>query len=222
MRPITMLFALLASVLAAPAFASFHLMQIEQVIGGVNGDTNLQAVQLRLRAGGQNQVNTTRLVARDATGSNPIVLVVMGSNVAGGSAGDRILIVSADFQSTFGPTPDFVMSALIPPSYLAAGKLSFEDSSGNVYWSLAWGGAGYTGTNTGTTSNDADGDFNPAFGGALPSGGGQSLLFPGAANAMSTNNAADFVTSPGDAVFTNNAGASGGPVPVELMNYSVD
>ena len=32
-----------------PAFASFHLMQIEQVIGGVHGDTSAQAIQLRIR-----------------------------------------------------------------------------------------------------------------------------------------------------------------------------
>ena len=35
--------------LAQPAFATFHLMQIEQVIGGVNGDTSRQAIQLRMR-----------------------------------------------------------------------------------------------------------------------------------------------------------------------------
>jgi hypothetical protein len=217
-----MLLALLASTLAAPAFASFHFMQIEQVIGGVNGNTDMQAVQLRMRAGGQNLVNTTRLIVRDAAGNNPITLVVMGSNVSGNAAGDRILIVSPEFLSNFTPTPDFVMSALIPPAYLAAGKLSFEDSGGTVYWSLAWGGASYTGGNTGNTANDADGNFSPPFGGALPSGGGQSLLFPGAAADLSTNNAADYMTSLGDAVFTNNAGVSGGAVPVELMQFSVD
>ncbi len=222
MRVLSLFLVLLASSLAAPAFASFHFMQIEQVIGGVNGNTDMQAVQLRMRAGGQNLVNTTRLVVRDAAGLNPITLVVMGSNVGGGAAGDRILIVSPQFQSTFAPTPDFVMSALIPPAYLAAGKLSFEDSGGTIYWAIAWGGASYTGTNTGVTSNDADGNFNPPFDGALPSGGGESLLFPGAAAALSTNNAADYGVSPGNAVFTNNAGESGGSVPVELMEFSVD
>ncbi len=43
-------------VLTLPAQASFHLMQIEQVIGGVNGDTNAQAIQLRMRFAGQNLV----------------------------------------------------------------------------------------------------------------------------------------------------------------------
>ena len=38
-----------------PADASFHFMQIEQAIGGVDGDTNAQAVQLQMRNALQNQ-----------------------------------------------------------------------------------------------------------------------------------------------------------------------
>ena len=58
-----------AVALAEPAFASFHLMQIEQVIGGVNGDTSRQAIQLRMRFGGQNFVSVARVRAWDATGN---------------------------------------------------------------------------------------------------------------------------------------------------------
>src|SRR5437016_3239482 len=47
--------ALLLTALAAPpAGASFHLMQVEQVIGGVNGHPEFQAVQLRMRTSFQN------------------------------------------------------------------------------------------------------------------------------------------------------------------------
>ena len=42
--------------LRSQAHATFHLMQIEQVIGGVNGDTSAQAIQLRMRFAGQTQV----------------------------------------------------------------------------------------------------------------------------------------------------------------------
>jgi hypothetical protein len=43
------LFALAATLLLPlnRASAAFHFMQIEQVIGGVNGDTTAQAIQLR-------------------------------------------------------------------------------------------------------------------------------------------------------------------------------
>ena len=46
--------------LASPAFASFHLMKIEEAIGGVGGDTSQQAIQLRMRFGGQNLVGSAQ------------------------------------------------------------------------------------------------------------------------------------------------------------------
>src|SRR6266478_816038 len=55
---------------ASPAYATFHMMQIEQVIGGVDGDTSAQAIQLRMRSAGENLVSQARLVAFDATGAN--------------------------------------------------------------------------------------------------------------------------------------------------------
>ncbi|MBI4578887.1 MAG: hypothetical protein HY718_04240, partial [Planctomycetes bacterium] len=79
----------------APALASFHLMEIEQVIGGVNGDTTKQAIQLRMRSLGQNLVSGSRLVAYDATGANPVTLITFPSNVASGASGARILVTSA-------------------------------------------------------------------------------------------------------------------------------
>lgn len=213
-----------AAALAQPAFASFHLMQIEQVIGGVNGDTSRQAIQLRMREGGQNFVAASRVRAWDATGSNPVLIVDMGANVANGSQGDRVLIATANFLP--GLTPNFTMTNPIPVSYLAAGKLTFEDDGGQVYWGLAWGGAGYTGTNTGVAgvsfvANDMDGNFNPPFAGALPSANTLALRFTGAAAALSTNNAADYAFSAAPAVFTNNANQNGS-VPVELMEFKVN
>ncbi|HET9316746.1 MAG TPA: hypothetical protein VFQ51_14215, partial [Vicinamibacteria bacterium] len=210
-----------AIALAQPAFASFHLMQIEQVIGGVNGDTSRQAIQLRMRAGGQNQVQLARVRAWDAAGQNPVTLVDMVSPVAIGAAGARVLIATNGFLS---PTliPDFIMNP-IPVGYLPAGKITFEDDAGTVWWGFAWGGASYTGTNTGQSgasgvANDADGNFNPPFAGALQSSNTQAIQFTGAASAQSTNNAADYALTAGAAVFTKNDGSSG-TVPVELMEF---
>ena len=53
---------------------SFHVMQVEQVIGGVNGDASKQAVQLRMRAFFQNQVQFGVLKAWDSAGLNGVVL----------------------------------------------------------------------------------------------------------------------------------------------------
>jgi hypothetical protein len=209
---------------STPAFATFHLMQIEQVIGGVNGDTSIQAIQLRMRMMNQNTVSLGSLRAWDAAGANPILILDVALDVADGSAaGKTVLIVSPGFAAMFPSIPaDSIMTNLIPASYLAAGKLTWEDDPlTTIWWSVAWGGAGYTGTNTGSMSNDADGNFNPPFGSALPSTTEQALLFTGTATDPSTNNAANYAITAGVATFTNNAGQSG-MVPLELQKFDVE
>jgi len=209
--------------LQTTAHATFHLAQIEQVIGGVNGDTTAQAIQMRMRATTQNFVSAAKLVAFDATGANPVTILDLTSDVASGALGSHVLIVSANFPSHTTPTtvPDFIMTNPIPASYLAAGSLCWESDTGTIYWRLSWGGAAYTGPNTGNTANDIDGNFGPPFGSALPSSGATALQFQGAANAKSTNNAADYLVTAGAAVFMNNAGASftvnGASLPVVSM-----
>src|SRR2546425_4086643 len=96
--------AVLTTLVARPAAASFHLMQIEQVIGGVNGSAkNIQAVQLRMRSAFQNLVSNGRLVVRDATGAGPVVLIAFPSNVANAAAGARVLAATSDFMSATTP-----------------------------------------------------------------------------------------------------------------------
>lgn len=195
---------------AAPASASFHFMQIEQVIGGVNGDLSAQAIQLRMRSVGQNLVGASRVRAWDANGMNPVLIVDMTVSVPSGAAGARVLIASPGFAAHTSPAavPNFMMTSLIPPSYLAAGSLTFEDDFGTPFWRLSWGGAGYAGTGAGTNTNDADGNFNPPFPGPMPTSCNQAILFTGAAGALSTNNAANYILTAGAATFNNNAGAS--------------
>ena len=201
----------LATLVARPAEASFHLMQIEQVIGGVNGLTNIQAVQLRMRGPFENLVFYARLVVRDATGANPVVLIAFPSNVANSGSGVRVLAATSGFSSATNPpvAPDFVLTNPIPASYLAAGSLTYEDNFGTVLWRLSWGGPSYTGPGTGSLTNDADGMFNPPFAGPLPSTTPQALLFQFDTSALSTTNANDYALTAGAATFTNNSGASG-------------
>ncbi len=209
------------------AHAAFHFMQIEQVIGGVNGDTTAQAIQLRMRSAGQNLVSAVRIRAWDAAGANPIVVVDMETNVANGAAADRVLIATPDFANytDVALVSDFPMVP-IPASYLAAGRLTFETDNGTIiYWSLAWGGAGYTGSTTGSTINDADGEFGPPFAGALPSTSLQALQFQGAADAFSTNNAADYAITAGASVWVNNALGTFtlvNPPPPDSANFDGD
>jgi hypothetical protein len=196
-------------ILATPASATFHLMQIEQVIGGVDGDTTAQAIQLRMRSIGQNSVSLAKLVVFDATGSNAITILDLTSNVSNSAVGARILIVSSNFFNSTSPmvVPDFVLTTPIPSNYLAAGRLAWEQDLGTIYWSLSWGGTNYTGPTDGSTLNDSDGNFGPAFAGPLPFTSTSALLFTNAASALSRSNIVDYVVTSGPASLTNNAGA---------------
>ena len=211
--------------LATSAHASFHLMQVEQVIGGVNGDITAQAIQLRERSAGQNFVYQGRLVVRDAGGNNPIVLMDLNAPVFGDLAGNRILIASPNMANYLTVAPDFTMTNLIPAGYLAAGTLTFEqDAPAIVYWRVSWGGAAYTGIGTVSTLNDASGNANPAFASALPSTTTQSLQFKFSAGALSTANSTDYQITAAAATFINNEVISGvvGPVGTCAAIYGVD
>ena len=193
-----------------PCLANFHLMQIEQVIGGVEGDTSAQAIQLRMRAAGQQLVAQGRIRVWDAAGANPITVIDMTTNVTNSPTGARVLVCTSSFLAKTSPSTvaDFIMTTPIPASYLAAGRMTFEADNGSILWSLSWGGSLYTGPNTGTTVNDMDGNFGPPFPGALPSTSLQAVKFGGLPTAASSNNAADYALTAGAAVFTNNAAAS--------------
>jgi len=182
-------------------------MQIEEAIGGVNGDATAQAIQLRMRQFGEYFVTGSQLIVVDAAGNNPIIVATLDSDV--GPAGSRILITTPSFANheTTPIAADFTMDNPIPASYLAAGRLRYQRGP-IIYWSVSWGGAAYTGPNTGALDNDVDLNFGPPFAGALPSTTTSALLFNGTSLAMSTNNAADYSVTPGAATFTNNAGAS--------------
>ncbi|MFG0330469.1 MAG: hypothetical protein ACF8PN_11285 [Phycisphaerales bacterium] len=188
-------------------FLTFHLMQIEQVIGGVNGDSDAQAIQLRMRSGGQQFVSEGVLIAWDAAGENPVELIDFPTDVANGSRGSTVLITTAAFDAATTPATnaDFTMTNRIPDSYLDAGRITFEDDFGTIYWSLAWGGSNYTGSNAGAFTNDSNGDFGPPFPDPLPTADERALLFLGADNARSTRNIDDYAITIGSGVFKNNA-----------------
>jgi hypothetical protein len=216
--PRILLPCLLAVVLAAPAHATFHLMQIEQVTAGVNGDITAQAVQLRMRALGENLVSNGQLIARDAGGLNPVVLVDPTTDVANGNAGDHVLICTSSFLNYLPPgvTPDFIM-APIPASYLNAGSLTWQVNgpvTSTIYWRFSWGGASYTGAGTMSSLNDPNANANPPYATALPYQTLQAVKFQGLATAQSNTNLADYALTPGAATWTNNAGVSGATQPL--------
>ncbi len=200
---------LLGSAPVEPRSTSFHFMQIEQVIAGVDGDLTAQAIQLRMRSRGQRLLGQARMRAFDAQGQNPILLINFTSSVTNGAAGSRVLIATPTFLAKASPaiSSDFALASTIPPSYLQAGSLTFESNGGIIYWRLSWGGAGYTGATTGSITNDNDGEFGPPWPGRLPSARAVALQFQGTASAISTTNAADYARKKSP-TFTNNGGFS--------------
>lgn len=206
------LLSVFLALLAAPraALATFHFMQIEQVIGGVDGDPTAQAIQLRMRSPEQNLISKAKLIVFDAAGENPIELIDISTDVPNDEAGSRILIASERFlqYTQPGAVPDVVMANLIPESYLAAGSLVFERDDGSlIVFRLSWGGAAYAGATTGAMTNDDEGDFGPPLAVGLPIDGFSAFQFQGSSSAASSTNLADFALTTSAAVLVNNAGA---------------
>ncbi|MDZ4859226.1 MAG: Ser-Thr-rich GPI-anchored membrane family protein [Candidatus Hydrogenedentes bacterium] len=208
---------------ALPSHAVHHLMQVEQIIGAVNGDTTAQAIQLRMRSPGQNALSGSQMWVYDAAGANPVEIFNFNTQITNGETGDRVLLTTLAFNSFTTPAtaPDFTMANRIPDSYFAAGRLTFEEDDGTVLWSTAWGGAAYTGSNAGDDTNDDDGDFGPAFGTALPSVGATALLINLAATGTGTTNLADYALTVATPIVTNNARASftvdGNPATITVL-----
>lgn len=196
---------------AGAAQATFHFMQIEQVIGAVDGDPTAQAIQLRMRSPGQEQISKARLRAWDADGLNPIELIDYDADVPNEGLGVRILAVTEQFLDYTDPsvTPDFILSEPIPEAYLAAGSITFENDEGTlIVWRFSWGGDAYEGTHSGAETNDDDGDFGPALAEFLLGHGLRGIWFTGDSEAVSSTNAADYMVTDDPAVVVNNAGAS--------------
>ncbi len=205
--------------LTAAAPASFHFMQIEQVVGGVAGDTAAQAVQLRMRTTFQCFLTSgAELWVRDARGENPVLLIDFDEDLPGCEIGDHVLVVSEGLAAHTDepPAADFLMQNQIPAGYLAAGTMTFEDELGVVYWRLSWGGDAYTGPTGGAIDNDPDGEFGPPFPAPLPSEGAAALQFQGRPMAPSSTNADDYAVTVTTVILTGNACASvrlGKPCP---------
>jgi hypothetical protein len=206
--------AAVALAVAPLAHATFHAMQIQQVIGGVNGNTAAQAIQLRTRSMFQNFVSAGRLKAFDAQGNNAVLLLDITTDVSNTSPGAFVLIATSAFQTSPAITPDFIMANPIPASYLAAGSLTWEDDFGTIYWRICWGGSAYTGPTNVAFTNDIDGTTGAPFAGPLPSTSLQALAYTGAVNGGSTTTAADYVLTAGAAVFTNDGNHSGTVIPI--------
>jgi len=108
---------------------TFHVMEIVQVLAGYNGNTAIQAIEMRELAAGQDLAATGAVNVYDKDGVLATTLGTFAANVANGTSGAHILCATSAFAAAFSITPDLVLTAGIP---LPSGQIVFEKAGCKV------------------------------------------------------------------------------------------
>ena len=102
--------------------AGFHLMRIDEVMAGANGDSRIQFVELQMISSGQRFVGGRTIHFYDATGSETGSFT-FPDNVSNAATGSSILVGTSEFAAVSTVTPDFTMSpGIMSPS----GRVCFQ------------------------------------------------------------------------------------------------
>ncbi len=152
--------ALAVSLPASPASAIVHLAEVHEIMVGADGDPDVQFIEINMRLGGQNITNGSHLASFDSSGSFSSLLITFSGNVPNGGDGVRWIVGTSEFESASGITADFVIPAS-PGLPAGAGMVclfeafrDFTDPVGSVDC-LAYGGAGFTGSNPNSSPSEA-------------------------------------------------------------------
>ena len=139
--------------------ADFHLVQIDEVMAGMNGDANVQFIEITMSAQGQNCQGTgnhnppgntadhlcdnvgpgAKLVFFDASGL-PINEFIFPGDTPNFEAGRSILIATqrfADLDTT--PPPDFIMPVFIQPNSGKVCYMNRDNAPFGINLCLAYG-----------------------------------------------------------------------------------
>ena len=179
----------------SPAFATFHLMVVEEVFPGTADAPDAQYVMLRMTSGGQNFVSGTFITVQDAAGNSLGRFGTFDHSVAAGGGVcswpncPAVLIGTGAAQTLLGFTFDQIVDAQSNrvPLPAGGGRICFRSTT-SVVDCVAWGN--YTGGNTipSPTVNGCDADFgSPAV--AIPA---DHALRRTAFNCAAKENSADF------------------------------
>jgi cysteine-rich repeat protein len=158
----TLTTGMLVMLAATPCAATFHEMEIEAVLTGTNGSTDVQFVQLKMLNDGQDLVTGAKLITFEANGSFSEVVLTMDKNVANDDEGNRILMASASFEEATGLTPDFVFpdGSLPAQDGMVCWGKPFDQTnpnSPNMIDCVSYGD--YTGSDNNHTSAPAESPF---------------------------------------------------------------
>ena len=194
------LLPLLALLHSAPAHAAFHLNEFTKVMVGLNGNNTIQAVELKMLAGGENLVGGMSIKVYNAAGMQVDSLGSFAGSVPNGVAGRNILCATENFSAAFGITPDLLIK---PGLLVGTGQVSFEKPT---CFANAVGYGSVTTPKNGTTSASAlPADFAMALVRTIDDG--TAVFCP-----LSEDAAARFQLASGSSAspitFTNNSGAS--------------
>jgi len=107
------------------AAASFHLNEVNKIMAGFNGNTNIQAVELRMITSGEHVIGGGVIRTYNAAGGLVGTLGTFPGNLPLAQAlpDRKILCATALFQSTFGITADLTIAPGVIPT---TGQVSFE------------------------------------------------------------------------------------------------
>lgn len=183
------------------AEASFHCMRIHAVMGGLDGNANVQYVELRMNTGFQNLVTGKTIEFRDAAGTLKATFT-FPSNPANAATGDSILIATSEFNgSVSGGTADFTFSGVntvganggdpLHPVQGPGGKVAFAQGFDNCDGDFV--------ANPGEVDSLAYGGAAANFGSAavsLPSPSTDEALRIGNLNLAPSNNSTEYGLTP--------------------------
>lgn len=165
---------------AAPAAATFHLMQIREVYAGSAAAPEADYVELQMWAAGQNHVEGHVLRSYDEVG-NLVGTSTFPTDVPGSANQSTLLLATPQAEAQFGVTADTALSGALSP---AGGAVCWETID-----CVAWGSF------SGTLPSPAG---SPAAPGGIPDGMAlRRTISRGCVSALdpaddSDNSAADF------------------------------
>lgn len=143
---------------AAPAYATFHLIKITEVFAGTAADPDAQFVELQMYSGGQTQTAGQQVIVYDATGVQQNAFV-FENNLQNGDAQSHLLVATPAAETDFGVHADLEMTAVLPA---AGGKVCWGTPAFLVDCA-SWGN--YTGQSTEQQPGSMTGTpFNAATG----------------------------------------------------------
>lgn len=154
------------------ADAAFHCMRIHAVMGGYNGNNNIQYVELRMTTSFQGLVGNHVLQFFDQSGTLKATFTFpMGTSMSNAVTGDSILIATSEFNSNVtGGAADFMFSGANAVGANGGDPLHpVQVPGGSVLWAP---GGSTCGTNLGMPSDAV------AYGGATAIYGTAAVALP--------------------------------------------